>query len=409
MQEMYSENSLVSDFKYKDIIYFSYILIIIQSLFFVFFFPNIDYPDASFQLQRIFFDSIEKKNIYFGLINAYKNLIGDVINNNFIIDLVTTGPISYFSMENHMIYNGSNYFSISILQFFNLFMTLISISIFNFLVITNKNMRNTTKNLFLKVNTLYFLYPAVAYLIMGITSDFFIYLFQPFFIYFLYTKKNYLNIMIMAVLFVFVDESVASNMLFFVIYLINIFIVNKSRSYLKTKLLVFNLMLPIIAFYGGTVLINLFGSDFALLGTAKYVQENYGNVWTKLINFLFSSFSLWGVGNYITFPYLYILYFLLLSIILKKSLSNVNENKITFILLFTSIVTIASVILVYPPYSHIRFFTFFIFIIIISFQNYIRKDKYFSRNNDFFIYGLLLFFHNIILIMFYSIKIFITD
>lgn len=395
-------------YKFKDVAFFGYILVVIQFLFFAYFFPNIDYPDASFQLQRVFSQNNESFNLYFELLKIYRSIMSVLLNNRLVVELINTGPIKYFSMDNHMMYEMGNFLSISILQIFNLIMILSSMFLYNYSVLRDKKIDHKEKNFFLKINVLYYVYPAIAYLVMGITSDFFIYLFQPFFIYFIYTKRNYSNILIMALLFILVDESVASNALLFIIYICNKYILNKSKKNLKFKIILFNLLFPIAAFYLGTVLINVFQYNIELLETAKYVQENYGNIPTKIINFMFSSFSLWGVGNYITFPLFYIGYFIVLIIIVKRALSiNLIKNEEIVVLLFSVIATIGATILMYPPYSHIRFFSFYVLVLLIGFHTYIRKDKYIQNNKDFYFVGIGLFFHNLILIMFYSIKIFI--
>src|SRR5690606_15326749 len=75
------------------------------------------------------------------------------------------------------------------------------------------------KKMFIRTALLFYIYPAVSYLTVGITPDLFVYLYQPFFIYFVYTKKHVLNTLLLLMLYQFQDDGAIINIVFLVVYL----------------------------------------------------------------------------------------------------------------------------------------------------------------------------------------------
>jgi hypothetical protein len=406
MKNTARNNNNTQNIKIKNGLDIGYLLILIQSLLFIFLFPNIDYPDAIFQLQRVFVGIPDDTSFYIKLINSYKEIIEVFLGVHFDINLIRSGSLQYFSLDNYMIYQKGNYLLVSVLQIFNILLMFLSIFIFNIVVSKDTRISVENKNIILKANILYYLYPAVSYLMVGITSDFFNYLYQPFFIYFLYSKRHLVNISLILLIFVFVDEGIGINLFFLILYFFNKYILTSNVKNKKWKILTLNSILPLIFLILGKFIFSIFDSNYSIFTTAEYVQSNHGDYLTKIINFVLSSFTLWGVGNYVTIPIFYLIFIFFVLKIIKKSVVDNGETQNIFLYLITSIATIGSVISVFPPYSHIRFFLFFIFILILGYLFYF-KNNYHPKVRNFLLIASLLFFHNVFLILFYSIKIFV--
>ncbi len=392
--------------KYSGYAILSIILIFIQSMMFIFLFPNLESPDVLYHITKIF-GSTNNTEMYFILLDKYKDFINSFISGALQFNYDITGIREYFSMKSIVKYSHKPNIVISILQLFNVIMVFISIGIFNFIIINDKKVKKNQKRFMKMTNYLYFIYPQTAYLITTITPDFFNIIYQPFFIYLIYTKRNLLNYFLLILIFIFFDSGIVTNIIFLSVYLSMNKILKIHKTTNKTKWVVFTLIILIILYiFSRRYLSGLF-TESVYVQVANQGIERSGTLSTKMVNLIMSSFCFWGIGNFITFPLLYLIYIYYIVLIFVRILRNETEidNKI-FEFSLALIFSIMVVVLFFGTHSHIRFYMFWIPIIIIGYQRYIKNMKEFNIVNYVKQAGIL-FLHNIFLIIFYAIKIFI--
>jgi hypothetical protein len=122
--------------KYSGYAILSIILIFIQSMMFIFLFPNLESPDVLYHITKIF-GSTNNTEMYFILLDKYKDFINSFISGALQFNYDITGIREYFSMKSIVKYSHKPNIVISILQLFNVIMVFISIGIFNFIIIND--------------------------------------------------------------------------------------------------------------------------------------------------------------------------------------------------------------------------------------------------------------------------------
>lgn len=387
-----------------------YILIIfIQCLMFIFLFPNLESPDILYHIEKVFQDTISNNEFYIKLLTYYKGFINNIIPNELELNYTLTGIRKYFSMESIVEYPNGNYFSVMLLQSFNIILIFSSIGIFNFIVNKDRKLCHKEKRYIKKINYFYFLFPQTAYFITTITPDFFNFLIQPYFMLFIYTRRHKLNLFILFIMYIYCDEGIITNILFLVVYLFchYVFKINKSNN--KYNYILYIPILSIILYIFSRKYLTYFSSESIFINIAIDSIENHGNIVTKVVNLFMSSFCFWGIGNYITFPILYLIYIIVVITIVYRSVKGKTslDNRY-FELIFTFIICCIFVLIFYGTHSNIRFLMFWIPIFILGYQIYIDKNKEYNEKS-YVLKASLLFFHNVFLILFYSIKIFILN
>lgn len=380
--------------------------ILIQSLLYIFFFPNLENPDGMHHYQNIFNEN-QGNNLYYILLSDINHILINVFQINDFEELKQNAAFNYFNWENILLHDTYNFWSVMLLQIVNVLFIMLTILIFHTTLKLNKTLKIEEKKMFFRVSLLYFLYPAVSYLIVGITPDFPGYLYQPFFVLLLYLKRHIANLSIAIFLFLCIDDGTIINVYFIFVYVFLSFIF---KLKLKNKYQIIFISVPVIItliyFVNNFILIKITNNE--IYEIMKLSQESNGTLYTKVINFVMSSFYFLGSGSYITFPPLYLLYGVVVLFIFYRLYNNKEEyNGKLFTYIVTGIITVGSIILLFPPYSHIRFFLFSIILLLLGLFSVVFKDKYILSEKKYLIFSLLIFMHNTILIMLISIKTFI--
>lgn len=162
-------------------------LIIIQSMFYILLFPNLEYPDASAHIRKIYLSTNE--DLYFQMMYSVRTFIENQLGIYENITTVRNPDFSYFNWETINLHSGNNYYTVMIMQSINIFVVLLSYFLLRLMILKSNRLESNQKNMLIKATLLYYAYPAVSYLIVGITPDFLIYIYQPFFIYFIFSKN----------------------------------------------------------------------------------------------------------------------------------------------------------------------------------------------------------------------------
>lgn len=371
-------------------------LIIIQSVFYILLFPNLEYPDASAHIRKIYLSTND--DLYFKMMYSVRIFIENQLGIYENITTVRNPDFSYFNWETINLHSGSNYYTVMIMQSINIFVVLLSYFLLRLMILKSNRLELNQKNMLIKATLLYYAYPAVSYLIVGITPDFLIYIYQPFFIYFIFSKKHIVNLCGLVLLYIFEDDGAMINILFLLIYFLNHF-VSKIKGRMSNWIIaLFYSSFLIALYFVSRKYINLFiNSDNDILFIMQNSINNYGNLPTKVLNFILSAFYLLGSGSYITFPLLYIIFVYFIYKIIRNSIAFKVFSTLDN-LMYTSIVTVTLMIILYPPYSHVRFFLFFIFIFLLGMFKYVLKDEYFNNEKVYLKFFLFFVVHNIILI-----------
>lgn len=371
-------------------------LIIIQSVFYIVIFPNLEYPDASAHIRKIY---IENEDPYFTLMYHVREFIEKQLGIFENITTVRNPDFGYFNWNPINIQGFGNYKTVMIMQSVNVLLIIVSYFLLRYLVLNSNKLNPPQKNMIIRATLIFYAYPAVSYLIVGITPDFLVYLYQPFFIYLIFSKKHLTNIFFIGIIYYFQDDGAMINILFLVIYFFNRIIIRvKGRVSNFLVILGYALALSGIYFISRRF-INLFiNTDNDILFIMQNSINNYGDLPTKFVNFILSSFYLLGSGSYITFPLIYVIFLYFIFKVIKKSVSSKGFDTIDN-LLMTSLITIIMMIILYPPYSHIRFFLFFVYIFILAFFKYVIKDEFLMKEKVYLKIFSFFIIHNIVLIL----------
>lgn len=382
------------------------LLIISQSLLFIFFFPSLEYPDGLFHFEQMLYNDRDG-NPYYLILRGVNYLILNVLNINDYNTLINNDLFSYFSWEplyTHAYYNS---WSVMLLQITNVFLVLLSIFIYRLVLSNIKTLHIQEKKMFYRLCLLYFLYPTVGYLVVGITPDFPGYLYQPFFVLLIFLRKHLINLFFCIIIYVFFDQGIILNIYFIIIFILFSFIF-KVKMKNKNSIISILTVISVIAIYylSNFVIVNLFQSE--IFDIMKMTQEQSGTLYTKIVNLYLGSFYFLGSGSYVTFPLLYLVFgIIIIRIMYKTFLSkDLNDKKLKSMYL-VSFVTIISTILLFPPYSHIRYYLFLIFFILMGFFSSVLRDRYVLSDRKFIIFSGIVFFHNSILTLLISIKTFL--
>lgn len=379
------------------------LLIFLQSILYIFLFPELENPDGFYYYLRVQ-DGITD-NHYLALlskVNLWIEGTFQINGNNFF---VVNPNFEQFNWETLYLHFDYNTWNVILLELFNLFLVFLSIMVLHFLLKRNKKIVLVTKKMLYRITLLYYLYPTVSYLITGITSDFPLYLYQPFFIFFIFAKKHTINISFLLYIYFFIDSGAIINIYFLLVIFIISVILKLRIKYKKTSLLTLvPLIFGVINYTSRYFLIqgNLSGD---LINIMRFSQNLNSSFINKIIYFVISAFYLTGHGSFITFPIFYLIFVVTLCIVFYKSYKY-KKNDELFLYLIASLFTVFSLIIIYPTYAHVKYYLFFILFIIMGFFTIMLKDKNISSNKNYFIFALLNFFHNVILIVLIHIKVY---
>lgn len=373
-------------------------LIIIQSVILIIFLPNLENPDVAYHFETTFHGEGGQESIYKNILHLISNVIvNDMGINQYTTYLDSNEDFGYFNWSTIYIYESYNSLNVMLLQFVNIFFLIVSIVFFVLFLKLDSSLKFTEKRMFTRLCLLFYLYPAVGYLIVGITPDLFTYLYQPFFILLIYKRSHFKNFFLCILIFLFIDEGIILNIYFLFIYIFLEFIYKK--KIIKNKYLyvmVGLLIIPVI--YLGTTQILMRFFNNRIFEILIYVQENHGVLYTKLINVFLGALYFGGSGSFITFPLFYAFFGILILVIFIKTFFTDNVQKDYLIpILLSNIVAVGSSILLFPSYSHIRYYLYTIFIILMCFFTVLLKDKFLQSDKKVLLIGILFFSHNILL------------
>ncbi len=368
------------------------IMIVIQMALLILWIPGLEYPDASVHFPKV--HNNIRGEVYFEILGIVENGIERLDDKEVVFRLNEEFiPLSWQPIWQH---NSYNYISVMLYQGINILLVIASIFLFYVIIKRDKFLTAQEKNWLIRLDLLYFLIPATAYLAVGITPDVAIYLFQPFLFYLLYKNKYFFALTLSVVLGIIGDKSGFICALFvgvlFGVKLLYRLAQRNRRIFLLFVILVIGI--PCLVFLRLTI--GKINSDNFILWVMQSSIESNGRLLTKYLNFFLESFCFWGAGGYFTLPVFYIAYGWLLVKVLFKAIVDVN-NSSNGKLLLAATGMIGGLIIIFPPYSSIRYYMFFPLILIGAIYEYIVKDKYIQNNNTFLTVSSVLFTHNIVL------------
>jgi hypothetical protein len=352
---------------------------IIQSVLLLFF-PFYEYPDSEVYLKGIE-NSVHYDSLYLKILIWLKKVLSWNVKFQFLKNsdykglLTNTYEYLYPSvLEKHIL-------SIQIIQ---VLVILALIGIFNKII-----KKDSEYFVFKNSMILYLIWPQINYYLFNITTDFIVYMYTPFFIYFLLRKKYIVNILLCILILIFIDENICTNLVLIgVFYLINKILKRKNIG-LKTIIFYSIITISIIVVFKNFV--EFLPERFKVIYDATQKAFN-GNYFTKVGVFFLSAIYLGGHGNLRGFCLLYLSFGCLLILFLKKLKLFSIESKKLFLSL---IVTIIFFIGVVPNYAQIKYYTYFPFIInVICLKEGLKKelDHFYCVNTIAFI--LTLFYTN---------------
>lgn len=374
-----------------------------QSLLLIFLLPCLEYPDASAHFPKVYANN--NSTYYFSLLSQITEFLNHYVltdNKIFSFDFDSYQyKQSYFDRiytnrwgHDHWIYG-----LVVSLQLVNIVICLIAISFFNKVVMNNSRLTLNEKSLFIKVNMIYYFMPSVSYLMLGITPDFVIYICQPFIIYFLYQKK-YIWAVFLSVLLLHEDRSAIIDILFCIICICYSIMQKAKMKSIYNVVILLTISFVFSWFVRNSYLNYLFADfrvrdvDMTNLILALHENEQRMFLPTKILNVFLTSLGLWGTSYWI-FPLFYLFWGYYIVKILIRWIKYQKENVRFDVLFLSSIVVVICLIIVMPPYSHIRYFMFGIYMIIWGGFMYVYNDSYALSIKRVSLFIKILFIHNV--------------
>lgn len=343
-------------------------LFITKELIVLFFTPYLEYPDSIAHLMRIQFYTGEKINLYYWFLNKIYQISEIMGLDNRIIYLYKN--IFNITLSNKMFVIYQSYIPAYLLfgMIFQLVMVILSIYLFYFILAKDKEISENLKHKFFKIILLWYSMISISFLVLNITSDYMVYIYQPFFLYFLYKKKYILNLILCFLILKYIDNNILANIFFMYFYIVLKFMEERIKN--KKKFLFFSIIFLliniIILFPLGISL-----SEQAQLQRESNLQLGSGKLYTKIAGIFLSSFYLGGFNQYLTFKILYIIYILFVIKIVVK----IIENKKGITEFFSIIGSVSAMMYVVRNLGHIKYFTYINLFIIEYVFLYVFKDK----------------------------------
>lgn len=375
----------------------------IQSLLLIFLLPCLEYPDASAHFPKVYVNS--NSTYYFDLLSQITDFLNHYVlvdDKQFSFDIdFYQNKLSYFDRMYTNRWNHERwiYGLVVSLQLVNVVICLISIFFFNKLVMSNNKLAISEKSLFIKVNMIYYFMPSVSYLMLGITPDFLIYVCQPFIIYFLYQKK-YILVLFLSILLLHEDRSAIIDVLFCFICMCYSIIQNIKMKTIYNILIVLTISFVfswlVRSAYFNYLFVNIGIGNIDMADLIITMQNNEQRMFlpTKILNVFLTSLGLWGTSYWI-FPLFYLFWGYFLMKILLRWIKSKKRNSHFDILFISSIIVVFCLIIVIPPYSHIRYFLFSIYMIIWGGFIYVFKNSYVLNDSKVGLIMKVLFVHNV--------------
>lgn len=336
------------------------LLIIIQTIVLMFSFPPYEYPDA-FPYLNSLNNNYNFKCIYFDLLLYIAKKLNLDLNFQLNINDNFQGHIS-----NTFIYDYSKIidWNLIIFQVVNIIILLFSIILFFFMIRKSKDKHH------LKLAIIsYYLWPTINYYVLNISTDFIVYLYTPFFIYFILTNKHIFNIFICILIYLYVDSNIVTNILFVMIYYIITKIENIKSLKITENKKKFLIFLFITLFCGAIFFSRIVNFMPPTIQNIYFqIQEYYVNnsYLTKMVAFYISFIYGLGSGNFQGVIILYFIFLIYIIIILKKIFNEMNshqEKERNNVNLFISgILTVITILLIVPNYANIKYYTYLIFL-----------------------------------------------
>lgn len=378
---------------YKKINRKIFTLIVIQLLVMIIIMPGLEYPDAGIHIQKVNHNWLGE--LYFSIISVIRPLVDKIADTNF--SLALNPDYKYFIWQPYWIHNGYNYISVMLYQLVNVILVVLSIGLFTVLVKSDKKLSDNEKGMFVRLNLLYFLYPATSYLVVGISPDVIVYLIQPFLIWLLYKRKYAIAVLLGLILFKAADKSAIISVIFCIAFTI---VFGLTKLFTKNKKIFVFFLVGFVGLAGCLLIrVNILNieSSNQIINIMQLTLRNHGNLITKFGVLFLTSFCFWGSASYITFPFLYVLYGYGVVKIVIKTLKDRINNHLYFSMLITGIGLAFGLVLLFPSYCHIRYYMFLPIIFLWGFFRNILGDTYLSDNKKVWLGSQLMFLHNVVL------------
>lgn len=373
------------------------ILIIFQAVFGIFIFPNLDNPDSYFHYMVITNqdEGIDhnEKSLYYDFMNFFYEELSITK-----VMVETNLDFKQLSFEPLIQYGNGNYLEIIFIQLINLIGVLIAIMLF-YITINFIKLTVSEKRLFSRAYLIYMLWPSISMGYISVSPDYINYLFTPFLVLFLY-KRKYIMLFLMEIfIFVLIDEGAITSLCFIGVYIL--------ISYFYRKKITFKIMLlwtTTISVITFVIVKNIsILGNHSVIQLITYVNNEYGFLPTKFLNLMLSLVSFPGSGSFYTFPIIYPIVLLVIGVgifnIFKMKEEALILPSLPRILTAALLATI-TLIIIFPPFSHIRFYTFLVYIVILVMMITISSGKILKNDYLFFYFSFLIVTHNIFLIAF---------
>lgn len=348
-------------------------LFLIKEIVAIFFTPLLEYPDSVPHLMRIKFYTEEKINFYYLFLNKIYQLTEEMgFDNNIYYSRkgIFTLPLSN---KMSLIYDGYTPMYSLIGMLIQLAIVFFSICFFYFFLNNDKEISITEKHKLLKIVLIWYSMVSISSLVLNISSDYLVYIYQPFFLYLLYKKKYIINIILCLILLKYVDNNILANIFFLYFYIVLNFLEKKIKN--SKNFFIVSLIFIII----NIMILFPIGLSFnpeAELQRESNLKVGSGKFYTKIVGIFLSSFYLGGYNQYITFKILYVIY----GIFIIKIVIKMLKNKRGLIELFSIIGSISAMMYIVRNLGHVKYFTYMNFFIIEYIFLYIFKDKDLKRS-----------------------------
>lgn len=368
------------------------------------FFPEMEMPDEYCHID-VFTRYDYHGNLYYSMLHQFYI----VLKNFFHLSVPTLklNPQFHF-VSNSLIFihHGFNSLFIILLRFVHIFYVSLFLSLLYFVLKRIKSVPALDKIFIFRLNLLFLSWSAVSLSLVGISSDFFIYLFEAlFFVLLVYYNQVLLLLLINLFMNSFVDNNPIIMIVTTIFYAILFYLTKADKKVIgvKIKLGLVALSAVLIMLYAVLIRMGVISGLFSYLSwiiTQGYASTDYRLLKSVACLFL-SLYYVGGSMSLLAFWSEYLLFLILILLCLWKLFTRDGffENRI-FLYILAALLTFNMAILTLPAIDQGRYYYFLIPAFLVVVDRYFLKLRLFFVNKYYVAMGSVLFVSSMVKLAF---------
>lgn len=384
---------------------FLVILLLVLKLFLTaIFFPELEMPDEAYHTDaNINYDY--HGNLYFSLMHRFYVLFKNSLH--LVFPSLKLNPNFHFVSNSFIfIHSGFNSLFNILLRSVHVFCVLLFIFLLYFVLKRIKMISVFDKIFIFRLNLLFLSWSAVSLSLVGVSPDFFIYLYEAlFFVLLVYYNQVLPLLLFNLVMNIFVDNNPIIMIVVTIFYVIFFFLTRAGKNVLslKNKFGLVAIAGIMVLIYAVLVRVGIISGLFPYL---KWViTDGYAATHYRILKSLGCLFlSLYYVGGSMSLlafwpEYILFLVFSLFCLLRFFTRDGLFENRF-FLYILSSFLTFNIAILTLPAIDQGRYYYFLIPALIIIFDRYFLRSRLFVSNKYYLATGVVFFISSMVKLVF---------